>query len=187
MNRTVGSTAEAVSLDPAQLRRAFSAFATGVTVVTGVRDDGVPVGVTANSFTSVSLAPPLLLWCLSAGSASASAFTREAPFAVHVLERSQRDVALHFARRVPEKFETDPEWHRERAPPALADVLVRFDCRVESLHAAGDHVIIVGRVQRVCQRPGTPLVFHEGRFGAFRREAPAAGVCFDALSATDWF
>src|SRR3984957_20955816 len=82
-----------------QLRDAFGEFATGVTVITAVRPDGEPVGITANSFSSVSLEPPLLLWCLSNNSSGAVAFGPGAAFAVHVLSHEQREMAVHFARR----------------------------------------------------------------------------------------
>jgi len=149
------------------LRDAFGLFATGVTVVTAVRPDGEPVGVTANSFTSVSLEPPLLLWCLAAGSSAAPAFTHGAPFAVHVLSHHQLELALHFARRTQEKFDVDHHWRSKPHPPHLAEALCRFDCRVHAVHAGGDHLIIVGEVLGIACAPGTPLAFHAGRFGNF--------------------
>ena len=149
------------------LRDAFGLFATGVTVVTGVRPDGTPVGVTANSFTSVSLAPPLLLWCLANASSAAPAFTHGAPFAVHILAHHQLELALNFARRTHEKFEVGGHWHNKPQPPHLADALCRFDSKVHAVHAGGDHLIIVGRVLGMACAPGTPLAFHAGRFGNF--------------------
>jgi flavin reductase (DIM6/NTAB) family NADH-FMN oxidoreductase RutF len=138
-----------------------------VTVVTAVRPDGEPVGVTANSFASVSLDPPLLLWCLSAASASVSAFQPAAGFAVHVLAHSQIDIALHFARRGREKFDVDRHWRLKPHPPRIADALCRFDCHVHALQAAGDHWIVIGRVDALQTHAGRPLGFHAGRFGAF--------------------
>jgi flavin reductase (DIM6/NTAB) family NADH-FMN oxidoreductase RutF len=148
------------------LRDAFGLFATGVTVVTAVRPDGDTVGVTANSFTSVSLEPALLLWCLAAGSSAAPAFTHGAPFAVHILSHHQLDLALQFARRAHEKFTHDSQ-RRGPHPPHLSGALCRFDCRVHAVHAGGDHLIIVGEVQGIACGPGTPLAFHAGRFGNF--------------------
>jgi 3-hydroxy-9,10-secoandrosta-1,3,5(10)-triene-9,17-dione monooxygenase reductase component len=150
-----------------ELRDAFGAFATGVTVVTAVRPDGEPVGATANSFTSVSLDPPLILWCLSNQSTSLSAFTLNSPFAVHVLGHDQRDLALHFARRGYEKFDVDPHWRRAPEPPHIASALCRLDCRVYSVLPGGDHWIIVGEVISVTRQEGAPLVFQAGRFGRF--------------------
>lgn len=149
------------------LRDAFGAFATGVTVVTAVRPDGEPVGMTANSLTSVSLEPPLLLWCLATASTSVAAFFPGAPFAVHVLSHNQMDIALHFARRAREKFEVDRHWRTNPHPPHVAEALCRFECRVHALHPAGDHVIIVGEVVALHRRAGAPLAFHAGRFGSF--------------------
>jgi flavin reductase (DIM6/NTAB) family NADH-FMN oxidoreductase RutF len=148
------------------LRDAFGLFATGVTVVTAMRPDGDPVGVTANSFTSVSLEPPLLLWCLSAGSSAAAAFTHGAPFAVHILSHHQLDLALHFARRAHDKFASETHRHG-REPPHLSGALCRFDCRVHAVHDGGDHLIVVGEVLGIFCGPGTPLAFHAGRFGNF--------------------
>lgn len=150
-----------------ELRDAFGTFATGVTVVTAVRPDGEPVGVTANSFTSLSLDPPLVLWCLSNRSTSVPAFARGAAFSVHVLGQDQSELASHFARRGREKFEVDFQWRREPRPPDIAGALCRFDCRVQALEPGGDHWIVVGEVTSVTRREGGPLVFHAGRFGRF--------------------
>lgn len=158
------------------LRDAFGTFATGVTVVTGVRPDGEPVGTTANSFTSVSLDPPLLLWCLATGSASVPAFTAGRPFAVHVLSREQRDLAMHFARRGVAKFDVDRHWRTNPTPPLVADSLCRFDCRVQAVHPGGDHVIIVGEVLALARHPGQPLAFHGGKFASVAPEAGGHGM-----------
>ena len=142
-----------------QLRDAFGEFATGVTVVTAVRPDGEPVGVTANSFSSVSLEPPLLLWCLSNNSSGAVAFAPGAHFAVHVLSHEQRELAVHFARRTADKFEVDQHWRANPQPPHLEGALCRFDCRVHAVHPGGDHLIVVGEVLalRACSGPSAGL------------------------------
>jgi flavin reductase (DIM6/NTAB) family NADH-FMN oxidoreductase RutF len=155
-------------LSKRELRDAFGLFATGVTVVTAVTPNGEPVGTTANSFTSVSLEPPLLLWCLANSSSTRAAFVVGAPFAVHVLAHDQRDLALHFARRSRDKFEIDGHWRAKPAPPQVADVLCRFECLVTAVYPAGDHVIIVGEVMAVTrQEGGSALAFFSGRFGSF--------------------
>ncbi|MBS0366860.1 MAG: flavin reductase family protein [Proteobacteria bacterium] len=159
-----------------ELRDAFGLFATGVTVVTAVRPDGEPVGVTANSFSSVSLQPPLLLWCLAAGSGSVGAFAPGAPFAVHILSHQQRELALHFARRSAEKFEVDRHWRSRPHPPQLADSLCRFDCSVHAVHEGGDHLIVVGEVLAIARVPGAPLAFHAGRFGTFSADRDVGPV-----------
>ncbi len=153
------------------LRSAFGLFATGVTVVSAVRPDGEPVGVTANSFASVSLEPPLLLWCLAGGSSALPAFTPGAAFAVHILSHHQLDLARHFARRSHEKFELDGPWRNKAHPPLLSEALCRFDCRVHAVHGGGDHLIIVGEVLDIARAPGgTPLAFHASRFGSFNAD-----------------
>jgi flavin reductase (DIM6/NTAB) family NADH-FMN oxidoreductase RutF len=155
------------SFSQRQLRDAFGEFATGVTVVTAVRPDGEPVGVTANSFSSVSLEPPLLLWCLASGSSGAPAFAPGATFAVHVLAHEQRDLALHFARRIADKFADEPPPRAQHEPPHLEGALCRFDCRVHAVHPGGDHLIVVGEVLSLSREPGAPLAFYAGHFGTF--------------------
>lgn len=157
---------------PQDLRRVFGLFTTGVTVVTGVSESIEPVGVTANSVTSVSLDPPLLLWCLANKSGSLSAFKLGAAFAVHVLAAHQKDIALHFARAGGAKFEVDAWWRAHPEPPIIAEALARIGCRVESLYAGGDHTIIVGRVEALDSRNDAPLAFQGSRFGRFE---PSAG------------
>lgn len=150
-----------------QLRDAFGEFATGVTVITAVRPDGEPVGITANSFSSVSLEPPLLLWCLSNNSSGAVAFGPGAAFAVHVLSHEQREMAVHFARRTAEKFEVDQHWRANPHPPHIEGALCRFDCRVHAVHPGGDHLIVIGEVLALKRSPGRPLAFYAGHFGTY--------------------
>jgi len=135
------------ALDPRALRNAFGAFATGVTVVTAIADDGRPIGFTANSFTSVSLDPPLLLVCLSRTSRSFDAMTRTKGFAVNILADAQKDVSNTFARPIEDRFAT-VEWTRGPfGSPVLAGVAAWFDCRVEKIVDAGDHGVLLGRVE----------------------------------------
>jgi flavin reductase (DIM6/NTAB) family NADH-FMN oxidoreductase RutF len=158
------------SFSQRELRDAFGSFATGVTVITAVRADGEPIGITANSMTSVSLDPPLLLWCIAKTSSSADLFVVGFPFAIHVLAHEQRDLALHFARKNRVKFDVDRHWRANPHPPHIADVLCRFDCRVHAVHDGGDHRIVVGEVTGIAMQPGAPLTFHCGRFGAIEPE-----------------
>lgn len=168
MSTTPASTATAI---PARaLRDAFGAFATGVTVVTAVRPDGEPVGITANSFASVSLDPPLALWSLANTSPSLPAFASGAPFSIHILADGQRDLAMHFARSGKDKFEVDAAWRMNPEPPKLHGVRARLDCRVYALHPGGDHTIIVGEVLAVTRNTASPLLFADGRFGRYSQE-----------------
>ena len=170
-----------------ELRDAFGSFATGVTVITARRPDGEPVGVTANSFTSVSLTPPLALWCIARDSASAVAFADGAVFAVHVLGAAQRDLALRFASRGSEKFPAGASLATHGHAPLVPAALCRIDCTVEQTVPGGDHLIVIGRVTAIDKRPGSPLLFHGGRFGQLETDAtsPAFDI-WDSLS-TEWF
>ena len=146
----------------------FGTFATGVTVVTARTQDGQPIGITVNSFTSVSLDPPLILWCLNRTSASAAAFMPGTRFAVTVLGEQYSDVALQFAGRGNPKFTcVDPGEGSQSLPVVPGIHPCQLDCTVESVVTAGDHLVVIGRVHDI-DRPGGPaLVFHEGRFGRF--------------------
>lgn len=135
-------------------RDALGSFSTGVTVITTDGPDG-PVGITANSFASLSLDPPLVLWSPARSSSRFALFEGAARFAIHVLGAAQQDVALHFTR------------NGTLPLTGLGPVLARFDCARHAVHEGGDHAIVVGRVLRVWHRAGAPLVFQSGRFGGF--------------------
>ena len=174
-------------IEQRELRDAFGTFATGVTVITARRPDGSAVGVTANSFTSVSLSPPLALWCIARDSASVAAFAEGADFAVHVLTAAQRDVALKFATRGGEKYPTGAIAGKHGPAPNVPGALCRIDCTVEEVHSGGDHLIVVGRVMAVDRRVGVPLLFHGGRFGRIEVDATSPAMdLWDSLS-TGWF
>lgn len=148
-----------------RLRDAFGRFATGVTVVTTRTPDG-PVGMTANSFSSVSLDPPLVLWCLGKASDRFDVFATAERYAIHVLGAGQQALSNGFARD-PGFFDQIP-WREDRdGVPALDACLARFDCVQHAAHDAGDHVIIVGRVLSVDLTAGDPLLFALGGYGAF--------------------
>ena len=151
--------------DAPALRRAFGCFATGVTVVTTAAEDGRPVGLTANSFTSVSLEPPLLLFCLDCRSTSLAAFERAERFAVNVLHAGQEALSARFSRREPDRF-ADTPWKAGRGGvPLLADAAAVFECLREQVLDGGDHRIFVGRVEAVaCDGSYDPLVFFQGRY-----------------------
>jgi len=151
--------------DARALREAFGRFATGVTLVTTPGPEG-PLGFVANSFASVSLAPPLLLWSPARASSRFGIFAGAGHFAVHVLEAGQRNWLSRFARGG-EGFAGLDHSVTTEGLPALSGALARFDCAAHAVHDGGDHAIIVGRVLRVTQRPGDPLVFSQGRYGAF--------------------
>lgn len=143
-------------------RDALGRFATGVTVVTTQGPDG-PLAITANSFAAVSLAPPLVLWSPARMSSRFAVFAGARHFAIHILGAGQTDVARHFTKQggdfsgVP--IETSPA-----GVPLIEGCLARFECRLHAAHEGGDHLIIVGEVERVQFEDGAPLVFHAGHF-----------------------
>ena len=148
------------------LRRALGRFATGVTVVTCESPLG-PLGITANSFASVSLDPPLVLWSPAKSSARFEAFATAERYAIHVMSEDQVETCLSFTR-------TGDDWDGigwRRGPggvPVLNDCLARFDCRRHAVHDGGDHAIVVGRVASVQRgRGGRPLLFADGTYGRF--------------------
>ncbi len=154
--------------DPADtraLRDAFARFVTGVTVVTAQSDAG-PVAITANSFTSVSLDPPLVLWCLGCDSNRYEAFMAARHYAIHVLSADQRDLCDLFARDGA-ALARMPHNRNARGVPVLADCLARFDCSLRDVHRAGDHQVIIGEVEALGFRPGPALGFFEGSLAAY--------------------
>lgn len=147
-------------------RAALGTFATGVTIITINTDKG-PIGITANSFASVSLDPALILWSPAKSSSRFAAFQSAARFAVHVLNDSQSAVATAFTRSK-DAFD-GLDWSLSGAgTPIIPGCLARFDCATHAQHDAGDHLIILGLVQDVIRLDGAPLVFHAGRFGGFQ-------------------
>ena len=149
-----------MSLD---LRSACGHFATGVTIVTAMGADGTPVGMTANSFSSLSLDPPLVLWSIAETSSSYEAFKQAEAFAVHVLHAGQMELATRFATRGADRFTGLDTLTGESGAPLLGDYHARFDCRTHAQFVGGDHLIIVGRVLATAELPGEPLVIYRGR------------------------
>jgi flavin reductase (DIM6/NTAB) family NADH-FMN oxidoreductase RutF len=148
------------------LTHAYGRFTTGVALITGARASGEPVGVTISSFASVSLDPPLVLWCLRAGSSAVPAFAAGRNLVIHVLAEHQRDVAEQFARRIRDKFGLSP-----LSSSTLEGAICRLGCVVEAVFPGGDHRIILCRVLRIETSDGNPLVFYSSRFGQFAEAA----------------
>jgi flavin reductase (DIM6/NTAB) family NADH-FMN oxidoreductase RutF len=159
-----GLRAEAKRFDRRDFRHALGQFATGVTIVTARAKDGRGIGLTVNSFTSVSLDPPVVLWCLSREATDFAAFNVAGRFAVNVLSARQHHLSRQFSTTVADKF-TGVE--REEAPdgsPLLEGATAHFICRVAGRFDGGDHVIILGQVEEYRWHEGEPLVFHSGRY-----------------------
>jgi flavin reductase (DIM6/NTAB) family NADH-FMN oxidoreductase RutF len=150
--------------DPRALRQAFGAFATGVTVITTRQPDGTPRGFTANSFTSVSLAPPLLLVCLAKTAHSADVFAQASHFAVNILAEDQKAVSGLFASRAPDKF-AQCAWTPGPADmPMIDGSLAQFACSNHQLVDAGDHLILIGRIEAFSTHEGQPLGYFRGNY-----------------------
>lgn len=146
-------------------RNALGSFTTGVTVVTAMTADG-PIGMTVNSFASVSLDPPLVLWSPAKSSSRYGAFTGARHFAIHVLSADQDHLSAAFTRGGSGFDGIDVRFNDEGVP-VLPGTLARFECVEQAQHDAGDHTIIIGKVLRVAHRQGEPLCFSGGRFGRF--------------------
>ena len=164
-----------VEIDPILFRNALGSFATGVTIVTARDPAGGDVGVTANSFNSVSLDPPMVLWSLAKSSANLTAF-RDAPgFAVHILAAGQEALSNLFARRGVDRFAGLELGRGHADAPLIAGCAAHFECQTAFRYEGGDHVIFVGEVVRFEHSARLPLVFHGGRYGlVVRQDAPAA-------------
>jgi len=153
------------SIDAASFRAALGSFVTGVTVVTTDSPEG-PVAIVANSFASVSLDPPLVLWSPAKGSHRFEHFHGSRRFAVHILAADQLDIC---------KMILDSKTAITKVPthkshcgmPIIEGALATFECNLEATHDAGDHAIIIGRVTKAHHHGGAPLVFHGGKYGAF--------------------
>jgi len=152
-------------LDAVALRRAFGCFATGVTVVTSRASDGSLIGVTANSFTSVSLDPPLLLVSLSHRLRSLPALRKAGHFTVNVLGASQQELAAIFAKPATDKWHGVACDRGAKGAPVLEDAVAVYECETSNIVPAGDHDLYLGRVIRMSALPdAAPLVFHCGKF-----------------------
>ena len=153
-----------IARETAAYRRALGAFATGVCVVTADSPVG-PLGITINSFTSVSLTPRLVLWCLDERSERWPVFAAAETFAIHVLPSSDIDVARRFAKGVsvlePDEFVRPAD----AGPPCLSEALLRLECATHDRIQMGDHMIIVGRVVDFTDAPGEALTYFRGRYG----------------------
>ncbi|MBM3390814.1 MAG: flavin reductase family protein [Betaproteobacteria bacterium] len=157
-----------VENDHRALRDALGAFATGVTVVTALDRDGRAIGLTVNSFNTVSLEPPLILWSLSRASPSLAAFRAASHFAVNVLAAGQQAVSERFARRGADRF-AGIEWQSGLGgAPLLTGCCAVLECRNEVQHEGGDHLIFIGRVERFGRSEAPPLVYHGGRYRSLR-------------------
>lgn len=154
----------ATPTDSKAFRNALGQFATGVTVVTTLDANGNKVGMTANSFSSVSLDPMLVLWSIAKTSRSFDAFIEARQFAIHILSAEQKAISSQFASTCEDRFSNIAHRSGIGGIPVLEDYSAVFECEMESRYEGGDHIIIVGRVIEFDNRGKSPLIFHAGRY-----------------------
>ena len=152
------------SVDIKAFRNALGTFVTGVTIITTLDPDGQPAGLTANSFNSVSLDPPMVLWSLALDSTSLRAFRHAEWWAVHVLAADQEHLSNQFARREADKFDGVPTISGPGGIPLLDGSAARFVCRAAFEYEGGDHAIFLGAVHHFEQSGHPPLAYHQGRY-----------------------
>jgi len=166
-----------MSLPPIEqqlFRRVCGKYATGITVVTVLDDNEAPQGMTANSFTSVSLDPPLVLFCIDRRTNFLNHFLPGKPHAINVLEEGQQDLSTCFARSGGDRFQ-GVEWSPgANGAPILTDVLASLECRVDQLVEAGDHIVVIGEVSHATWRDGQPLIYFNSGYQSLRTEASAS-------------
>ncbi|MEQ9329131.1 MAG: flavin reductase family protein [Rhodospirillales bacterium] len=153
-----------INIDPVELRNVLGCFATGVAVVTTLGIDGGPVGMTVNSFSSVSLDPPQILWSLALKAPSRPAFRAHPGFAVNIMPAEAKEETLQFARPSEDKFrgiDWRPGLH---GVPVLACAIATLECATDRIIESGDHEIYIGGVHSIGRTGGMPLIFHQGRF-----------------------
>jgi flavin reductase (DIM6/NTAB) family NADH-FMN oxidoreductase RutF len=161
---TPPSRARAPEFDALHFRKALSQFATGVTVITTRLENGAFIGLTASSFNSVSLDPPLVLWSLANGASSLPIFTGNSHYVINVLAGNQTALAERFAMRIDNRFEGVEFILSRTGLPVLKGVAAWFECHNRSRYPEGDHVIFVGEVEDCGMAPQPALVFHRGQF-----------------------
>jgi flavin reductase (DIM6/NTAB) family NADH-FMN oxidoreductase RutF len=144
------------------LRDAFSRFMSGITIVTAASDQG-PVGITANSFSSLSLNPPLVLWSPAIESRRFEFFEKAEYFSIHILSSNQENICNNFIKS-PFAFENSETEKNIHGVPLIENCLARFECKKNAIYPGGDHIIVVGEVENVEMRDGNALTFFAGRF-----------------------
>jgi flavin reductase (DIM6/NTAB) family NADH-FMN oxidoreductase RutF len=160
----MNSAQHTAPIDPRALRGVLGRFATGVAIITCRDVAGAPVGLTANSFSALSLDPPLILWSLRLASPSLPVFRAAPHFAINILAESQVDLSRRFASSVADKF-TEGVWHDGvGGAPVLAGASAVLECERTLEQDAGDHVLFIGRVLKMADLSTAPLVFHGGHY-----------------------
>lgn len=156
----------AAGFDQRALRDALGAFVTGITVITACTPEGERLGLTVNSFNSVSLDPPLILWSLSLYSPRLKAYERCSHYAVNVLAADQAALSQRFASSQPDRFDGVEVAAGRNGVPLIPGCCAWFECRNEARHPGGDHVIFVGQVERIARSARAPLVYFGGAYAS---------------------
>lgn len=161
-----------MSVDPKAFRNALGSFATGVTVITTLDKDGNKVGMTANSFNSVSLDPMLVLWSIAKTSNAFAIYNEAEHFAIHILGAEQQAISNQFASKGADRFAGIDTKAGIAGIPVLTDCKASFQCKLENRFEGGDHIILVGRVEEFeTQEDKAPLIFHAGGYAELAQEA----------------
>lgn len=158
-------SSQPVPVTPTHFRHACARYATGIAVVTVMDDEGVPHGMTVNSFTSVSLEPPLILICVDNRATILPHLLASDSMAINVLDETHREISVRFARPQEERFPAD-EWIKgELGDPLLTSALATFECAIRRAIEGGDHQIFIGEVLFTHWREGRPLLYFDSRYG----------------------
>ncbi|MBL43572.1 MULTISPECIES: flavin reductase family protein [Erythrobacter] len=170
--------------DPQAFRDALGSFVTGVTIVTARDGEGRPFGLTANSFNSVSLDPPMVLWSLSLRSRTLPVFRDATSWAVHVLAADQQPMSDRFARPGEDKFAGLAVMDGPEGAPLIEGYAARFGCRARFEYEGGDHAIFLGEVVDFDRREAAPLIYHGGRYGRVMRAPTGEDLEREGLAET---
>lgn len=153
-----------------RFRQALGRFATGVTIITTVTPDGKYIGMTANSFNSVSLDPPMVLWSIARNASNYSHFSKCQYFAVHILSGEQKNLSEQFSQKVEDRFSGVDINVGQGGLPLIKDVSAIFQCKMSYQYEGGDHVILVGEVLEFDQYECEPLIFHSGQYAKLHKD-----------------
>ena|SRR5437899_5526198 len=156
------------TIEQHHFRRVCSKYATGITIVTVLDSRGAPHGLTVNSFTSVSLSPPLVLFCIDRQTPSRNYFHPHTRFAVNVLHEGQKNLSTHFARTGEDRFEGVAWRPGETGAPVLPEVLATLECGVIQMVEAGDHLVVIGEALHATWREGQPLIYFNSSYQTLR-------------------
>ncbi len=160
----VAESPAASAIDPTELRRCLGSFVTGVTVITVLDEDGKPIGMTANSFNSVSLDPPLIVWSLRTNARAYPVYSTAKRFVVNILSEEQVDVSNRFAKSGPDRFDGVATTPGIGGVPMIDGCAAHLECRTEATYPGGDHLLFLGRVERIVGSARKPLAFGAGKY-----------------------